>query len=263
MPKERTRYVKDSPTHSALRELRRTFTSPRNLAALSGVVVFLAVSGPFGTYETLRLPARLAYWAFTAPLTFALGSFTALLCARHFENRGPVWLAPAMVAICTALSVGALVLLLNWAAFGTAPTDTAYLGSLLASVFITAAIIALALYYTAHHMPDAPKGPPHLLQRLDYAKRGPLISLSVQDHYVEVVTTKGASLVLMRLSDAIKETGSDTGLQVHRSHWVALAQIEKVTREGDKARITLKDGRDIPASRSYIPALKEAGLLPR
>lgn len=255
--------MKDSPTHSALRELRRIFTAPRTLAALAGVVIFLAVSGPFGTYEALGFAPRLAYWAFTAPLTFALGSFTATLAARRFKGHGPAWLAPAMVALSTALAVGALVLVLNWVAFGTAPTNLPTLASLLASVFVTAAIIALALYYAAHHTPDAPKGPPPLLQRLELSKRGPLLSLSVQDHYVEVVTTKGTSLILMRLSDAIKETGGDTGLQVHRSHWVALNQIDKITREGDKARITLKDGRDIPASRSYIPALKDAGLLPR
>ena len=44
---------------------------------------------------------------------------------------------------------------------------------------------------------------------------------------------------------------------------MAAGNMSYVARDGDKARITLKDGRDIPASRSYIPALKHAGLLPR
>ena len=255
--------MKDSPTHSALRELRRIFSAPRTFVALAGAVIFLAVSGPFGTYESLAFAPRLAYWAFTAPLTFALGTFTATLVARRFKGRGPIWFAPSMVAISTALSVGALVLLLNWVAFGAAPTNLHYNSSLLGSVFITAALIALALYYISNQTSVVPNGPPPLLARLELAKRGALVSLSVQDHYVEVVTTKGASLLLMRLTDAIKETGADTGLQVHRSHWVATTQIANITREGDKARITLKDGRDIPAARSYIPALKDAGLLPR
>ena len=255
--------MKDSPTHSALRELRRIFSAPRTFVALAGTVLFLAVSGPFGTYESLAFAPRLAYWAFTAPLTFALGTFTATLVARRFKGQGPIWFTPSMVAVSTALSVGALVLLLNWVAFGAAPTNLPYSSSLLGAVFSTAALIALALYYISNQTSVMPKGPPPLLARLEFAKRGPLVSLSVQDHYVEVVTTKGASLLLMRLTDAIKETGTDTGLQVHRSHWVATTQIANITREGDKARITLKDGRDILAARSYSPAPKDAGLLPR
>ena len=209
--------MKDRPTHSALRELRRIFSAPPTLAALAGAMLFLAVSGPFGTYEALAFAPRLAYWAFTAPLTFALGTFTATLVARRFKGRGPIWFAVSMVAISTALSVGTLVLLLNWVAFGAAHTNLHNNSSLLGSVFITAALIALALYYISNQKSHTPKAPPPLLARLELAKRGPLVSLSVQDHYVEVVTTKGASLLLMRLKDAIKETGADTGASAPHS----------------------------------------------
>ena len=87
--------------------------------------------------------------------------------------------------------------------------------------------------------------------------------MSVQDHYVEVTTTAGSSLLLMRLSDAMRETGDVEGLQVHRSHWVARAHVTAAKREGDKAILTLSDGRNLPASRSHIKALKEIGILPR
>ena len=66
----------------------------------------------------------------------------------------------------------------------------------------------------------------------------------------------------MRLADAIAETGDTAGLQVHRSHWVALDQVRGVRREGDRAILSMAHGPDIPASRSNIAALKEAGLLP-
>ena len=108
--------------------------------------------------------------------------------------------------------------------------------------------------------PSVP-APPRLLTRLPLAKRGPLLSLSVQDHYVEVVTTRGRELLLMRLSDAIAETEGCAGLQVHRSHWVALDQVQAAHRDGARAVLTLSDGREIPVSRTYVPAAKEAGLL--
>ncbi|MCW1932118.1 LytTR family DNA-binding domain-containing protein [Pararhodobacter zhoushanensis] len=98
------------------------------------------------------------------------------------------------------------------------------------------------------------------MARLPLDKRGALISLSVQDHYVEVVTLRGRELLLMRLSDAIAETGGDVGLQVHRSHWVALDQVRAARREGARGVLTLSDGREIPVSRTYAAAAKAAGL---
>nr|WP_255552328.1 LytTR family DNA-binding domain-containing protein [Maritimibacter dapengensis] len=102
-----------------------------------------------------------------------------------------------------------------------------------------------------------------ILDRLPIEKRGPLISLSVQDHYVEVATTKGTELVLLRLSDAMAEVGDTPGLQVHRSHWIATGAVKSARRDGARAILTMADGRDIPVSRTYLPAIKEAGLLPR
>ena len=103
---------------------------------------------------------------------------------------------------------------------------------------------------------------PALLDRLPFDKRGPLLALSVSDHYVEVRTSKGHELLLMRLSDAIRETAPEPGLQIHRSHWVAKSAVQSARRDGARAFLTLIDGTEVPASRTYLPALKEAGLLP-
>jgi hypothetical protein len=37
------------------------------------------------------------------------------------------------------------------------------------------------------------------------------VALSVEDHYVRVRTTRGEEMILMRLSDAIRETAPETG----------------------------------------------------
>jgi DNA-binding LytR/AlgR family response regulator len=108
-------------------------------------------------------------------------------------------------------------------------------------------------------MPDSPA----LVARLPLHKRGRLVSVSVQDHYVDVTTTKGRDVLLMRFGDAMAETQPVPGLQVHRSHWVALDQITAVRRKGDAAVLTLQHGPDIPVSRAFVPRLRDAGLLPR
>ena len=94
------------------------------------------------------------------------------------------------------------------------------------------------------------------------AKRGRLISLSVQDHYTEVATSNGAALVLLRLMDAIAKAEPTVGLQVHHSHWFATGEFISARRDGAKAVLTMSDGRDISVSRTYVQAVKDAGLLP-
>ena len=93
--------------------------------------------------------------------------------------------------------------------------------------------------------------------------RGALVALSSEDHYTRIRTTRGEELVLIRLADAIREAEPVKGLQVHRSHWVALDHIAAARRDGDRAILRLSIGSDIPVSRANVARLREAGLLPR
>lgn len=254
-----------SPMQHALRELRRIFSSGLSQLLLGAAILLVGISGPFGTLDALSFGPRLAYWAITVPLTFAMGVFASAFLAFSLRDAKPGWLVPAGVALGSALSIGALVSLLNWMAFGTEPFAQASFAAGLLSVMSTAAVVALVLHFVQSNAatdPNHPPAPPALLERLELGKRGALISLSVQDHYVEVSTTNGQSLLLMRLSDAIRETGDVQGLQIHRSHWVALEHVQTAVRRGDKAVLTLTDGRQLPASRSNIKALKDVGILP-
>lgn len=250
----------------ALREVQRIFSMQIAILVLIGVVILMAISGPFGTLESMGFGPRLGYWGVTVPATFALGVFTSASVAEATRGQLPNWLARTIVALATAIVIGLFVALLNWLAFGQSPAEFGYIGPLMLSVMATAAVVTAIFQYlsdrTQDDTPIAAISAP-LLDRIELAKRGALISLTVQDHYVEVTTTKGSALVLMRLSDAIRETPPVDGLQIHRSHWVALNQVRAARREGDKVILTLSDARELPASRSNIKALKEHGILPR
>jgi len=119
------------------------------------------------------------------------------------------------------------------------------------------------LLFREPRAPDAAdaNAKPALLDRLPLPQRAPLVSISVTDHYVEVSTEKGKTLVLMRLSDAIRETRPTRGLQIHRSHWVALEAVARTVRNGDKLLIELKDGRRLPVSRSFARDVRDARLV--
>ena len=88
------------------------------------------------------------------------------------------------------------------------------------------------------------------------------MTLSAEDHYVRLTTTIGTKLLLIRLLDAFKEVGNTCDMQIHRSHWVALDQIQKVERSGDRGKVTMKDESSCPISRKYMPDVRAAGMLP-
>lgn len=248
----------------ALRQLRAHLSAPFVLAAQAGIAVVVGLSGPFGTFERLGPVLRLAYWAGIVFSTYALGCAITLLLLDRLD-RSSRWPA-ALRVLRGGVIIGAAVVVLLWLwglpFFG--PQGVRHLfapTSVLGAFIVSWVVLGLRALYPAPHSPRA-QGTPALLARLRLEHRAPLVALSATDHYVEVITEKGRELVLMRLSDAIAETAPTLGLQVHRSHWVALGQVRKVTRRGDGAVLELAEGVEIPVSRRYMRDIRAAGLLP-
>ena len=255
--------MKDRPPHSALRQLRDHLVHPATVTALAGAAALLVLAGPFGTLETLGAAARTGYWGAVVLATYATGAGLDIWLRPRLAGLGR-GLRAAVLTLATATAVTLVVMALNRVLLGSWP-DTGGTGTALATIFAVAAIATLVLQVSGGRDAEAAtaKGPPPLLDRLPLDKRGPLVALSVEDHYVRVRTTNGETLLLMRLSDAIRETSPVPGLQVHRSHWVATAAVTAARRDGDRAVLQMIAGGDIPVSRSHIPALRDAGLLPR
>ena len=49
-------------------------------------------------------------------------------------------------------------------------------------------------------------------------------------------------------------------MQVHRSWWVAKDGVSETRRDNGKLVLVLKNGTDVPVSRTYQAAAKDAGL---
>ncbi len=243
----------------ALRELRGLLTSTKAQGVLAAVIALLAFSGPFGTIYLLPFAPRLIYWAVIVLLTFSSGMLVYFLN----NKRDPWWRSVLINGMINGVIVSLILLTVNAVAMGDVDFEPAYVLKMLSYSF-GVSIIVFAVLGLLHYPVSTEQEPeqPVIMKRLELNKRGALVSMTVQDHYVELTTTKGASLLLMRLSDAIAETAPTKGLQIHRSHWVALNQIENVRRQGDRAIVSLKNGAELPASRSNLKQLKDAGLLP-
>lgn len=258
--------MNDPVPQSTLRDLRAHMGDRRVLAAIAGVGAILGIAGPFGTLDSLPLVARLLYWSTTAAVTWAIGVLMFLVLDPPLRRRGGGLAVRVVVeGIATGLAISMAVALINIAAFGFRrhpPPD---------HVEFVLTLVVIALVVTALRAvldPGERSGPaerelaaPPLLTRLPPGKRGRLLALSAEDHYVRVRTNHGDNLILMRLSDAIAETAPEPGLQVHRSHWVARAAVRHGRRQGDRAIVTLETGEDIPVSRANVARLRSEGLL--
>ena len=247
----------------ALRDLRGEFSHPVTLAALAGIAVVLGISGPFGTLEAFTLLPRLAYWAVVVPLTYAAG-FLGTRAAHPYLPKGPRALRIALAALGSAIAVAAVLLVLN-AALGINYGSPAKFALGFAAVYVICLVIETVgfVLQSQGKVTQVENHLPALLLRLPLEKRGALLAISAQDHYITVITSKGREMLLMRLADAITEAAPVMGLQIHRSHWVALAAVVKVARVGDGAEATLTNGDALPIARARMTAARAAGLLPR
>ncbi|MBO6717758.1 MAG: LytTR family transcriptional regulator [Rhizobiaceae bacterium] len=261
----------DGPLHFTMRELQRVFFAPRFWAAIAGASVLAGLIGPFGTYDALHLPGRVAYWAAIVVSTYFIGGACVFLFVRtispeRMPNAAVFGLAGAIAGIPVTLAVWGI----NAVVFGGDPASSIPLLLLAGYTIVIAAIVSTLLavfgrlYAEAEGTPSKDKRKrPRILDRLPPGQRGVLSHMSMQDHYVDIRTTKGGGLVLMRFADAISETDGVAGVQIHRSHWVATDAVAKAVRRNGKLFLMLTDGTELPVSRSFQPAAKDAGLLAR
>lgn len=278
-------YSQSQPT---LREWRAYMARRQTLTALLAASLFVTLVAPFNSSDYLRPLPRFGYWVAMVFGTFSAGSLISFFLQPQVKGT-PLWVRTLVLGLATSLGVMAVVFTLNLLVHGWVPPNEEW--PIFALTLIVLTLIITGAFQYVGEIRSAPEQSPTqtqasaagpatpsvtqstaqtdpqeapLLSRLPFDKRGPLLALSVEDHYVRIVTTKGEELVLMRLSDAIREVGDTRGDQVHRSHWVAYDGVQSVRREGDRAIVTLKgSGTEIPVSRANIAKIKEAGLLPR
>ena len=160
-------------------------------------------------------------------------------------------LAPIMLVDALYASTGA----------GTAGQDLPYLKLLTLMPALVAAIILLSTGYRViygHPFFARISGERVFIALLPVGKRGELLSVSADDHYVRVTTSCGVSHIRLNFSNALDLLKDAPGLQVHRSHWVSLTAVSDLrTEPGGKTILQLTDDTEIPVARSRVRDLRE------
>ena len=245
----------------ALREWVEHFNQRTVYVILFGVALVLGVSGPFGTSQTIQPLPRLLYWAASSIATYGLGSYAAFLAQQVYPHQTVAQHATAILIGSLAITV--FLYIFNGLFSIRMPKTPLGMLTLFAQTrLIVATVNGVLAFYSNNKKPSQRTETVHVLQRLPIEKRGELISMTVMDHYVEVTTTRGKHLILMRFNDAITEIPPHLGLQIHRSYWVASDQVQAHRRDGKQLLLITTAQDALPVSRRYRKAVFMAGLLP-
>jgi hypothetical protein len=95
------------------------------------------------------------------------------------------------------------------------------------------------------------------LQELRSRATGELISISSELHYLRVTTTDDEVMFLYNLKDAVDELPSNSGVQIHRSHWVCTMQVKQLVKKSGYYECILSNGKRLPVSRRKYAEVKD------
>lgn len=222
----------------------------------SGVLI-LAIIGPFGTYEDLTFWERLVFWTaiFTGVGFFAHVMMTLCLDTQYLGKLNRL-VRLAIGAAVAAIPGAAIVVFVNLV-FRPQGISADTLPYVWFQVAIISYLIGVVEYIDWGLRTDKPAEltVTRLHDRLPPEIGDDIVSMSMQDHYVEVTTTEGNHLCLLRMSDAIAELEGLPGQRVHRSHWVASRHMRSLSKQNTRKSVVLSDGRDLPVSDTYLADL--------
>ncbi len=243
-----------------------TSTRLREAGIYAAAGLFLAFLGPFNATPGFPFWATAFYWI---GLIF-VGSLTAEGARALLSAKWPdLPLAPYLLFISLAAAAAAtLGVMAIETLFIQREMPARYLPTLFGIVWVISLAMTGVGYMAERSIlgppPEAPEGAGPVetfLSRLPLKYRqAELHAVSSEDHYLRVLTSLGEELILMRLADAVREL-EGSGLQVHRSWWVATAAVREVKRTGGKLSLVLPSGKEAPVSRTYAAGAKAAGLI--
>jgi LytTr DNA-binding domain len=251
------------------------------------IACVLATLGPFNTYNDPFI-WRYSYWM----VMFGIfGGLIMPVMARVVQrtgtlNRMTIFIGASTLMVLGAVPMTIFVLAMDWLAYKwimstnwvpfaavaqmraeAGPPESGSWGgivTLYANVLAVALISfgAISLFViNRHHRLAGPTGR-QTRAGVDFFSRLPdhlgtdLIYLQMEDHYLRAVTTQGEALVLVRFRDAMREVADVTGMQVHRSWWVASTHVVKFHRSGRRAELVMSNQARVPVSASFKSAVE-------
>lgn len=248
----------------ALRELSTILRAPRLWGTFIVVVLIFTITGPFGTDLSMPVAVRFFYWLCVQFAGWSTAIVLSVLADAFLEPVMKHAFARMMAgAIIAAQPIGLWIACIDWSFSGRTPTIDAILTNAVIALPLSALFCILAYMTLRRDLETVPRNvreippPPPLLTRLKPDNRGAILHLSAEDHYTRIITSRGQELILLRFSDAVKEVGDTSGLQIHRSHWIADRHVAELRRTNGSLSLLTRDGTLLPISRTSQKSARE------
>jgi hypothetical protein len=241
----------------------------------------LGLLSPFGM-SNIPLTMSIPFWIITCIIGYLIYAPFIHIANRFLYSKiSQVWLRVAIAVLAAGILMSFIVPLLSRLFFpihidylvqvSNAFVQSFIIGSIITTISLMKQLIKSQKEELAESkniineqalsissVDDAPLN--ELMNKLPIEKRGQLLCLEMDDHYLTVYTSKGHHLVLMRFKDALILLKSYNGLQTHRSWWVAQDAVISVEREARKTFLKLSNDLLVPVSRTYLKNLTNYDL---
>lgn len=250
---------------SALISTLERMKHPTFRVAMLVAPILLAVIGPFRS-DIYDFWQALLLWAVIIWFSTVVGMVNRALVDEIFPRIAFV----NRSAISSIVFGAYLTPIMNWVALnlGWVREPDLYPGDF--QVFLTASFasfsVGIVRFYLFHAEESvgavsAAQTKPAIFDRIAATDFNQIIRMTVDDHYVEIATDAGQERILMRFADAVREMGEGNGVLTHRSHWVNPTAVTGCRKDGAKLYLLMRDGAEVPVSKTYRGRVQDAGLL--
>jgi len=253
----------------------------RELLVVISIGLFIGFLAPFGMHE-LPVFMSISYWVFTCVCGYFIYSPLINLGHKYLSEKfSAPWLRVAIPSLIASILMSLVVPLITMIFFNSPINLINDFVHFLPKTLVIGGVITFFSVWQNHvkqqqqqlelstkvieeHASTADTKSIQIEQfmsLLPINKRGQLLCLEMDDHYLKVHTDKCSHMLLMRLKDALLQLEGFPGLQTHRSWWVASDAVVSVNKQNRKMTLLLSNHLEVPVSRTFVDAVKAANII--
>lgn len=216
------------------------------LSGLVGVVLFAPIAYGLETFFPVTEGPPDTDWADR----FAQTSLLATILVEILE------MAPSYLAAWALINIGSFSEVLSGVRIRPVeePSPPAHSEEIEGDNHRTPERPPLATSLPPEPIEETPSNP--FLERLPPAIGREIVAVSSDLHYLQVVTRRGQAMVLGALRE-VENIFGDAGLRVHRSHWVHLDAVMRLSKSSSGWQLEMAGGGRVPVSRRKHSAVVE------